>query len=190
MRILIGLDSSPAGLAGLAEAAEMAARLDADLVGLFVEDDNLMRLAQLPHSYEIDTQSAISRDLDPDAIGRLFKQMAQRAEREVRRAAEREQVRCTFEVVRGSVIGQLLRALSPGRDGGETSAWPRRLGTGDREPSIILMQGQVCVFPAGKAVIVLDDQHFSANRLPVALDLADESCNRGIAVPGGLRIAH
>ncbi len=46
-RILIGLNSSPTSLRGLAAAAEMAARLDAELVGLFVEDDNLLRLAEL-----------------------------------------------------------------------------------------------------------------------------------------------
>ncbi|MGI9243387.1 MAG: universal stress protein, partial [Verrucomicrobiales bacterium] len=63
-RILIGLDSSPTSLRGLAAAAEMAARLDAELVGLFVEDDNLLRLARLPQSYEIGMQSARSRNLD------------------------------------------------------------------------------------------------------------------------------
>lgn len=177
-RILIGLDSSPGSLRGLAEAAQMAARLDAELVGLFVEDENLMRLAGLPQSYEIGLQSAKSRNLDPQAIGRMFKQMAERARREVKRAAEREHVRSSFEVVRGSVIGQLLRALAG--DDGESrgQSRPRRLGSGDGAPSIILMQGQVCVFPAGKAVIVVDDEHFSANRLPVALDLADESCTQ------------
>ena len=101
LRIFIGLDSSPTSLRGLADAAEMAARLDAELVGLFVEDDNLMRLARLPQSFEIGMRSARSRNLDPEAIGRLFKQMAERARRAVKQAADREQVRSSFEVVRG-----------------------------------------------------------------------------------------
>ena len=175
-RILVGLDSSPTSLRGLAVAAEMAARLDAELVGLFVEDDNLLRLARLPHSYEIGLQSARSRNLDPDAISRLFKQMAERARQALRRAAERENVRCSFEVARGSVIGQLLRAMSGGGAVEVERSRPQRLGGGGSAPSIILMQGQVCRRPAGKAVIVLDDEHFSTGRLPVALDLADESC--------------
>lgn len=174
-RILVGLDSSPTSLRGLAVAAEMAARLDAELVGLFVEDDNLMRLARLPQSYEIGLQSARSRNLDPDAISRLFKQMAERARQALRRAAELEHVRCSFEVARGSVIGQLLRAMSGGGGGEVERSRPQRLGGGGA-PSIILMQGQVCRRPTGKAVIVLDDEHFSTGRLPVALDLADESC--------------
>jgi nucleotide-binding universal stress UspA family protein len=174
-RILIGLDSSPGSLRGLAEAAAMAARLDAELVGLFVEDDNLLRLARLPQSYEIGLQSARSRHLDPEAIARLFKQMAERARLAVKQAAERERVRSSFAVARGSVIGQLLRALSGAGEGSLERSRPQRFGSGEGAPSIILMQGQVCVFPAGKAVIVLGDEHFSANRLPVALDLADES---------------
>jgi len=177
-RILVGLDSSPTSLRGLAAAAEMAARLDAELVGLFVEDDNLLRLAELPNSFEIGLQSARSRNLDPEVIARLFRQMAERARVAVERAAEREHVRCSFEVARGSMIGQLLRAMaiSSGEPGELRRSRPQRLASGGGAPSIILMQGQVCVFPAGKAVIVLDDEHFSSGRLPVALDLADESC--------------
>ena len=133
----------------------------------------MLRLARLPHSYEIGRRSAKSRNLDPEVIGRLFKQMAERAQRAVSLAAERAQVRCSFEVVRGSVIGQLLKALGGGV--GATSILGR-VGSAEASPSILLMQGEVCVFRAGKAVIVLDDEHFSANRLPVALDLADESC--------------
>ena len=174
-RILIGLDSSPGSLRGLAEAAEMAARLDAELVGLFVEDDNLLRLAELPQSYEIGLRSAKSRTLDPDAIGRLFRRMAERAERELRRAAEEQQVRCSFEVVRGSVTGELLNALAGGDLDRPPCSRPRRVANGGSTPSIILMQGTACVFPAGKAVIVLDEHSFSSNRLPVALDLADET---------------
>ena len=180
LRIFIGLDSSPTSLRGLADAAEMAARLDAELVGLFVEDDNLMRLARLPQSFEIGMRSARSRNLDPEAIGRLFKQMAERARRAVKQAADREQVRSSFEVVRGSVIGQLLRALAGEDSQLVESSRPRRLGIGEAAPSIILMQGKVCVFPAGKAVIVMDDTHFSAARLPIALDLADESCTEDL----------
>lgn len=182
-RILIGLDSSPGSLRGLAEAAQMAARLDAELVGLFVEDENLLRLARLPQSCEIGLQSAKSRNLDPDAIGRLFKQMAQRARGEVKRAADREHVRCSFEVARGSLVGELLRALAGEAEGSRPGASrPPRLRRGDAAPSIILMQGQVCVFPAGKAVIVLDDGHHAAARLPVALDLADESCTEELLI--------
>ncbi len=122
MRILIGLDSSPGSLRGLAEAAEMAARLDAELVGLFVEDDNLLRLARLPQSIEIGLHSAKSRNLDPEVIGRVFKRMAERAQREVMLAAERVRVRSSFEVVRGSVIGQVLEALGGDWTGGATAA--------------------------------------------------------------------
>ena len=143
-RILIGLDSSPTSLRGLAAAAEMAARLDAELVGLFVEDDNLLRLAELPNSFEIGLRSARSRHLDPEVIARLFRQMAERARVAVVRAAEREHVRCSFEVARGSMIGQLLQAMaiSSGGSGELRRSRPQRLASGGGARLLIFLNWQ------------------------------------------------
>ena len=49
-RILVALDASASGRAALAGAAALAAELQAELLGLFVEDANLLRLASLPFS--------------------------------------------------------------------------------------------------------------------------------------------
>ena len=42
-RILVALDASPASLSAMQNAVELAARLGAELIGLFVEDINLLR---------------------------------------------------------------------------------------------------------------------------------------------------
>ncbi|HEX9050121.1 MAG TPA: hypothetical protein VF841_06255, partial [Anaeromyxobacter sp.] len=47
-RIVVGLDASAASLDALAAAAALAGRLRADLAGVFVEDEDLIRLAGLP----------------------------------------------------------------------------------------------------------------------------------------------
>ncbi|MBK7177644.1 MAG: universal stress protein [Chloroflexi bacterium] len=52
-RILVALDASPHSLAALEAAIDLAERLDAELQGLFVEDINLLRLAQLPFAREL-----------------------------------------------------------------------------------------------------------------------------------------
>ena len=52
-RILVALDGSAHVLAALQAASEMAARMKSELVGLFVEDINLVRLAGLPFPREL-----------------------------------------------------------------------------------------------------------------------------------------
>ena len=47
-RILVALDASAHSHAALAAAVALAARLHAEIEGLFVEDINLLRLAELP----------------------------------------------------------------------------------------------------------------------------------------------
>ena len=47
-RILVALDASPSSLVALEEAAKLAAVWDAELAGVFVEDSELLRMAQLP----------------------------------------------------------------------------------------------------------------------------------------------
>ncbi len=52
-RILVALDASGASLAALDAAARLAATLEAELLGLFVEDEDLLRLAGLPCAREV-----------------------------------------------------------------------------------------------------------------------------------------
>ena len=47
-RVLIALDATEDSLASLDLATRMAAKLRAELEGLFIEDINLLRLAELP----------------------------------------------------------------------------------------------------------------------------------------------
>ncbi|MGB7837261.1 MAG: universal stress protein, partial [Terrimicrobiaceae bacterium] len=58
-RILVALDASAHSRAALEAACELALGLDAELSGLFVEDINLLRLAQLPFASEISYPSAL-----------------------------------------------------------------------------------------------------------------------------------
>ena len=52
-RILVALDGSYHSLAALEAAAELAASLEAELHGLFVEDVNLLRVAGSPVAREV-----------------------------------------------------------------------------------------------------------------------------------------
>ena len=109
-RILVALDASPHSLAALDAAAELAARLQAELMGLFVEDINLLRLAGLPFAREIHAFSGRPRDLDSQYMERELRAQAERARRALARAAEQAQVRWSFRVARGAVLSEVLQA--------------------------------------------------------------------------------
>jgi hypothetical protein len=57
-RILIALDASPDGLSALETSAWLAARMNAELQGLFVEDESLLRIAEIPLAREVPYFSA------------------------------------------------------------------------------------------------------------------------------------
>jgi nucleotide-binding universal stress UspA family protein len=52
-RILVALDASVNSLAAIEQAATLAANLEAEQLGLFVEDINLLRIATLPFARQI-----------------------------------------------------------------------------------------------------------------------------------------
>ena len=62
-RILVAVDASTHSLAALEAASVLAEVLNAELVGIFVEDINLLRLAGLPFAREVRYQSALDRPL-------------------------------------------------------------------------------------------------------------------------------
>jgi len=52
-RILVAMDTLSDNQAVLESAAELAAQLEAELTGLFVEDTDLLQAAELPVSLEV-----------------------------------------------------------------------------------------------------------------------------------------
>lgn len=111
-RILVAIDASPQSLAALEAAAELAARLGAELSGLFVEDINLIRLAALPPVLEIGGVSARPRRLDESRMASQLRGQAVRAERAMAAAASRTQVPWSFSVVRGAIEAELRQAAA------------------------------------------------------------------------------
>jgi nucleotide-binding universal stress UspA family protein len=111
-RILVALDVSPHSLSALEAAAELAIGLQAELVGLFVEDINLLRLAELPSSREIGIFSTSRRPLTTVEVERQLRAQAARARRALATAAHRAHVPWSFRVARGVIAAELLAAAS------------------------------------------------------------------------------
>jgi nucleotide-binding universal stress UspA family protein len=109
--VLIALDASPQSLTALETAAKVAARLNAELRGMYVEDINLMRTAALPFACAI-TSTGQSQPLTPEAMEGLLRRHADIARSAVESAGVRSNIAWSFSVVRGTVHQEIMRAAS------------------------------------------------------------------------------
>jgi len=109
-RVLVALDASRRSLTALKAAADLAALLQAELQGLFVEDINLIRLSHLPFVDEIGLYSATRRPYDSRTAEREFRILANQMRRAVAQTAISAQVDWSFKVMRGRVDRELVTA--------------------------------------------------------------------------------
>ncbi|BAL98231.1 MULTISPECIES: universal stress protein [Caldilinea] len=110
--ILVALDASPYSTAALMAAAEIAAALNLELRGIYVEDINLLHLCGLPFSFEIGSFTASPRRLEPSYIEREFQLRAAQLRKHMAEIAGRQRLSWSFKVVRGGVTKELLSASS------------------------------------------------------------------------------
>jgi nucleotide-binding universal stress UspA family protein len=106
-RILLALDTAAHSFAAVEAATALAARLDAELHALFVEDINLLRLAALPFARETRLTSATTRSLQNTDMERALRAEATRAQATLATVATRLNVRWSFQVTRGQVAAQV-----------------------------------------------------------------------------------
>lgn len=131
-RILVAVDASSHSLSALRAAADLAATLEAELRGLFVEEEELLRLSRLSVR-EVDLISTRTRPLEERRLRRHVRRQRRLARREMERAAGRRKVRWSFRSTRGSVGVELrsaagtadlvilgTRGWTPGRRPGST----------------------------------------------------------------------
>ncbi|MFN4339272.1 hypothetical protein [Parvibaculum sp.] len=105
-RIVVGLDTSLVTRDALALAARLAASVDARLKGIFVEDENLLHLADLPFAREISFSGEI-RELDAERMLRAMKAQAESARRMLARIASEAKIDWSFDVRRGRPLTTL-----------------------------------------------------------------------------------
>ena len=111
-RILVALDTSPHSQAALEAAVNLAAKMNAELLGLFVEDTALLRLAEVPCAREILYFSAAEIPLSRASVESRFRVQAGQARKAMAAAARRAQVEWSFRTVRGDVTSEVLAAAS------------------------------------------------------------------------------
>lgn len=107
-RILVAIDASRPSLEALEAAAILAARHGAELAGLFVEDIDLLRAAELPFAGPLALIGG--SPLPAASIGASVRALAERARAALAEVATTRQLRWSFRVARGRVEVEVLQA--------------------------------------------------------------------------------
>ncbi len=100
-RVVVPLDAASEHRTAIETAARLAARAKAPLHGIFVEDEDLLRLASLPFARQF-TLGAGAEPLTTEHLELHLQVAAERARAELFAAAKRHGVTCSFEIVRGA----------------------------------------------------------------------------------------
>jgi nucleotide-binding universal stress UspA family protein len=180
-RILVALDASADSAAALEAAVALAARLEAELTGLFVEDIEVVHAAGLPFAREIRVFQHTPHSLDAAELEAQLRARARAIERTLARSAAEADVPFRFRRVRGRVDAEVLAATGEvdlvvlGRAGHSPLA-RRRLGSTARA---MLARGSRPVLLLGRRTrlrepvfAVFDGSQAGARALAVATDLA------------------
>ncbi len=109
-RILVALDASRASLDALSAAAALAGQLGAELGGLFVEDENLLRLEGHPFARQMRLPSGDWGPLEREAIEADLRALAARAREALEEAAAPRRLSWSFRVARGRVSLEVIAA--------------------------------------------------------------------------------
>ena len=162
--IVVLLDTSPASEAALSAAARLAHHRNLELVGLFIEERDLLHSAAYPFAREISVLSGTSRPFDSEILRSRLELQRRRIERQLQQEATALSLTWRLHVETGSVqealAGMGIRAeiLLLGKTGWSGSRG-RRLGSSavqllsGAECSVVLWEGRP--WPAAGAIQAL-----------------------------------
>lgn len=173
-RVLVLLDGSRMSYAALEAAAEIAAKTGADLMGVFVEEQDLLRSAGFGFAREVGSASGVSRPFDPTGLEQRMQSLAHQTRRALAGAVAHYGGRHTLNIARGRVVDEVLALAGPqdllvlGRVGW-SSAPGARLGSTARglvrrSPARVLLWCEVRALPLGRVVVFLNDHQEANNR--------------------------
>ncbi len=99
--VVLTVDSESYCLTTVDLAVDMAASLRTRIQGLFIEDEDLVRIAGLPFTREIAFPSARERTTDADIMQRSLRAMATQFKTYLEKSAQASQVQWSYDYVQG-----------------------------------------------------------------------------------------
>lgn len=112
-RILILLDGSRLSLAALEAAAEIAAARNAEVLGIFVEETNLLRAAGYGFAREVGGSSGLARPLEVAALETRMQVLAEQARRTLQQTMAGRGLVQSLKLCRGRVAEEVLNLMQP-----------------------------------------------------------------------------
>ncbi|MGI9556409.1 MAG: universal stress protein [Solirubrobacterales bacterium] len=151
-RVLLALDLSAESRAAAELAVELAAALEVEVEGLFVEDRELLDLAGHPLAREVATFEVVAQPVERIGLERGLRAQAARARALLAGVVGQRAISWSFRVVRGTVVDEIRTAagegdtIALGRVGWSTGP-RRRLG---RTVESLLAEGDRGVLVPGR----------------------------------------
>jgi len=99
--VMLAVDVSNYSVTTVNLAVEMAASVQTGLLGLFIEDEDLLQVAGLPCTREITLTTTRERPTSIDQMQRSLRSVAQQFKQTLRREAQASQIAWRFDTVRG-----------------------------------------------------------------------------------------
>lgn len=185
-RVLILLDGSRLSLAALEAAAEIAAERNAEVLGVFVEELNLLRTAEYGFAREIGGSSGLTRPLELAALERRMQAQAERARQLLQRTMARRGLVQTLQLCRGRVAEEVMNLMQPedlvvlGRAGWSCIPGARLGSTAQallqQAPGEVLLWTEPRVQRESRVVVLLNHNQLNNYRaLQVGVELARRS---------------
>lgn len=182
--ILVALDSSRHSEAALEVAAAIAKALQANMYGLFVQDERWRQLSRLSSSSEV---NELTGDIEPLAVNQIEKQiriLEGRIQRRFVQISRKHELSYTWKSVAGNVNDKLLEAAKNADlitigTGGKTYSGKHRIGSTARtvieksnKPVLILQSGLQI---AQSVIAVHDGSESSLKGIEFGLSFAEKS---------------
>ncbi len=109
-RVVAGLRPQRRPRGDLEDIVELARSMEAELLGLFIEDIELLHFAALPFAREVGGATAMRREVDVAAMERFMRSCAEELRSGIAEALGGAPLSWSFRVARGTIPGQLLAA--------------------------------------------------------------------------------
>lgn len=164
-RITLALDAASDTRLALDAAAALAARLDAEIAAVFVEELDLLNCARLPFVRQLSLPTAAEQSLEQAETERTLRAVAGQSRRALAAAAARSKVPWSFRVIRGRMERALPAAAREGEltiIGGPGRSPARRLWLRTTIQAAARCAGPVLILDpeqgiAGPVAVVIDD---------------------------------
>lgn len=193
--ILVALDDSHQSRAALETAAAIAKLMEAKIHGLFVHDDQWLRISKLPSATEIDELTGKLSPIGRESIEKEIFELEKSIKKHFERISNQYQITHAWSSVKGTVtekvleaakeadlitIGSKGRSFSKSRKLGSTAAAVIRTAnkpvlilqkkTGTERPTIVLFDGSEKSISGVKTALKMAGKN---NSSLVAIDISD-----------------